>query len=115
MSENFGSDLKSKVLRKENDSNPIVACLNINSLGEKINHRREICKESLTDILCVDRTKLDFSYPDAQFQINDYQFPPFRRDRNKYERDKIVLIGQGLIQEGYRNLKLKCLRQYKLS
>ena len=67
MSENFDSDLKSKVLRKENGSNPIVACLNINSRGEKINHRREICKESLTDILCADRAKLDFSYPDAQF------------------------------------------------
>ena len=43
MSGNFGSDLKKlKVLRVENDSNPKVAYLNINSLGEKINHLREI-------------------------------------------------------------------------
>ena len=34
--ENFDSDLeKLKVLRVEYDSNPIVACLNINSLGQK--------------------------------------------------------------------------------
>ena len=85
MSENFDSDLKKlKVLRVENDSNPIVAYLNINSLGEKINHLREICKKSLIDTLCVDEIKIGSSYPDAQFQTNDYQFPPFRRDRNKY-------------------------------
>ena len=66
--ENVDSDLKKlKVLRVENNSNPIVACLNINSLGEKINHLREICKESPIDILCVDETKLDSSYPHAQF------------------------------------------------
>ena len=98
MSENFDSDLqKLRVLRVKNDSNPIVAYLNINSLGEKINHLREICKESPIDILCVDETKIDSSYPDAQFQINDYQFRPFRRDRNKYGWGKIVFIRQGLI------------------
>ena len=98
VSENFDSDLKKlKVLRVENDYNPIVAYLNINSLGEKINHPREICKESPIDILCVDETKIDPSYPDPQFQINDYQFLLFRRDRNKYGGGKIVFIRQGLI------------------
>ena len=101
MSENFDSDLnKLKVLREENDFNPIVPYLNINSLGEKINQLREICRESPIDILCVDETKKifpDVSFPDAQFQINDYQFPSFRRDRNKYRGGKIVFIRQGLI------------------
>ena len=68
MSEYFNSDLNNlKVLRVENYSN-----LNINSLVEKMNHLREIRKESPTNILYVDDTKLDFSYPDAQLQINDY-------------------------------------------
>ena len=72
VSEIFHSDLKRlKVLRVENDSNPIVAYLNINSLGEKINHLLEICKDSPIDILCVDEIKLDSSYHDVQFQIND--------------------------------------------
>ena len=72
VSEIFHSDLKRlKVLRVENDSTPIVAYLNINSLGEKINHLHEICKDSPIDILCVDEIKLDSSYHDAQFQIND--------------------------------------------
>ena len=98
MSENFDSDLKKlKVLRVENDSNLIVAYFNINSLGEKINHLCEICKDSPISILCFDEIKLDSSYPDAQFQINNCQFPPFRRDRNKYGRGQIVYIRQGLI------------------
>ena len=108
MSENFDSDLKKlKVFRVGNDSNPIVAYLNINSLGEKINHLREICKESPIDILCVDETKIDSSYPDAQFQINDYQFPPFRRDRNKYGRGKIVYIRQGVITRRLPKIETK--------
>ena len=98
MPENFNSDLKKlKVLRVENDYYPIVANLNINSLGENINHLREICKESPIDILCVDETRIDSSYPDAQFQINDYQFPPFGGDRSKHGGGKIVFIRQGLI------------------
>ena len=72
VSEIFHSDLKRlKVLRVENDSNPIVAYLNINSLSEKINHLLEICKDSPIDILCVDEIKLDSSYHDVQFHIND--------------------------------------------
>ena len=55
MSENLDSDVKQlKVLRVENDSNPTVGYLNINSPGEKINHLREIWKESPIDIFCVD-------------------------------------------------------------
>ena len=43
MAGNFDSDLKKlKVLRVENDSNPKVAYLNKNSLGEKIDHFGEI-------------------------------------------------------------------------
>ena len=90
VSENFDSDLKKlKVLSVENDSNPIVVYLNINSLGKKINHLREIREDSAIDILCVDETRIDSSYPDAQFQIYDYQFLPFRRDRNKYGGTKL--------------------------
>ena len=91
----------------KNDSNPIVAYLNINLLGKKKNHFREICKESPIDILCVGETKIDPSYPDAQFQINDYQFPPFRRDRNKYKGGKIVFIRQGLITRRLPKFKTK--------
>ena len=85
VSDSFESGLKKlKVLRVENDSNDSSFLFKYNLTGRKNNHPREICKESPIDILCVNETKIDSSYPNAQFQINYYQFPPFRRDRNKY-------------------------------
>ena len=52
VSENFNGNLKLKVLTMENVSNPIVAYLNINSLGEKINHLCEICRVSYWHFMC---------------------------------------------------------------
>ena len=44
----------------------------------------------------MDETKLDFSNPDAQFEIPDYQYPPYRKERNKNGGGKIVFIREGL-------------------
>ena len=43
------------------------------------------------------RDKIDSSYPDAQFEIPGYQYPPYRKDRNKNEDSKVVFIRDGLI------------------
>ena len=45
----------------------------------------------------MDETKLDDSFPDQQFKIEGFQFPPFRRDRNKHSGGKIVFVKDGLI------------------
>ena len=37
---------------------------------------------SPTLILCIDEPKLDKTFPDSQFQIENYQYPLFLRDRN---------------------------------
>ena len=85
LTEKSKSDLLGLIrLRKENLNNPNIAYLNINSLREKIVSMREICLKRSIDILCVDETKLDASYPNAQFHIEGDQFPPFPRDRNKH-------------------------------
>ena len=78
-------------------NNPIIGCLNINHLSSKIGYLRGSCSKSPIDILCIDETKLDSSYPDAQFEIPGYQYPPYRKDRNKNGGGKIVFIGEGLI------------------
>ena len=49
--------------------------------------------------MCIDETKLDDTFPDAQFKINNYQYPPFRRDRNSKGGGKNVYIRQGLISK----------------
>ena len=61
------------------------------------------------DILCIDETKIDDSFPDSQFQIESYQFPPFRRDQNSKGGGKIVYVRQGLITKRLKNFESKTI------
>ena len=70
----------------------MIGYININSLREKIVSLREVLSKAPIDILCVDETKLDASFPDHQFKISGYQFPPLRRDRNSKGGGKIVFV-----------------------
>ena len=100
---NIESDVSGLVkLRKDYINNPSIRYLNITNLSEKIIYLREICLKTSIDILCVDETKLDSSYPNAQFHINGYQFPPFRKDRNTHGGGKMVYITDGIIAKTYR-------------
>ena len=92
-------------LRKECPNNPIISYLNINSLGNKIDQLTDICKKSSVDILCIDETKIDCSFPDSQFYIEGYQFTPFRRDRDINGGCKIVYIKNGIIAKRISNLE----------
>ena len=94
-------------MKKSYPNNPFIGYLNINSLHNKIVHLREICKKAPIDILCIDETKLDDSYPDHQFKMEGYQFPPFRRDRNSRGGGKMVFVKQGLIAKRLKNLETK--------
>lgn len=96
-----------KFYRNQYTSNPIIAYLNINSLRNKIDSLREITFNFPVEILCIDETKLDDSFPDAQFKIEGYQFPPFRRDRNKNGGGKIVFIKDGLIAKRLNDFETK--------
>ena len=69
-------------LSVNNRFNHVVGYLKINSLINKIDDLREICKKVQINIICVDETKLDDSLPDSQFKVNGYQFPVLRRDRD---------------------------------
>ena len=83
----------------------MIAYLNINHFENKVINFREICHQAPIDIICVDETKLDSSYPDSQFHIDGYQFPPFHRDRNKYGGGKIVYEREGFIAKRLANLE----------
>ena len=108
LTEKSKSDLLGLIkLRNENPNNPNIAYLNINSLREKIVNLREICLKSSIDILCVDETKLDASYPNVQFHIEGYQFPPFRRDRNKHGGGKMVFVRNNIIAQRLESLQEK--------
>ena len=56
-----------------------------------------LTEKILLDILCIDETKIDESFPDFQFEMENYQFPPFRRDRNSHGGGKIVFLEKTLL------------------
>ena len=81
--------------------------MNINSLSHKIDALRQICKISPLEILCVDETKLDSSFPNSQFRIEGYICPPYRRDRDNHGVGKMVFIREGLITKRLENSETK--------
>ena len=86
-----------QILRNQYRSNPLIGYLNVNFLQHKIDSLRQILKKPSLEIICVDKIKLDESFPDHQFKIDGYQFPPFRRDRDKHGGGKVVYVKEGLI------------------
>ena len=60
---NYISDLIN--LRNNFLKNPILSYLNIISLGGKFNNLLEFGLKTEVDILCIDETKIDPSYPDS--------------------------------------------------
>jgi hypothetical protein len=68
-------------LRVGNTGNIIIGHLNINSVGNKFDSLVELIEGNL-DVLIIGESKLDKSFPKAQFKINGFT-KPYRRDRNK--------------------------------
>ena len=69
----FIKTLQKKNIRKGYKYTLIV----INQKLQKI-----IMSKAPLDIVCIDETKLDESFPDFQFHMGNYQFPPHQGDRN---------------------------------
>ena len=81
-------------------------------MRNKINDLRKICRKTQIHVLCIDETKLDESFPDAQFHIEGYQYPAFRKDRNKNGGGKIVYVKEGLIAKRileYENINIETI------
>ena len=70
---------KLKNTRLKNPNRLIIAQLNINSLRNKIDSLVQILHNNL-DILLISETKIDSSFPTAQFQTEGYT--TYRLDRN---------------------------------
>ena len=69
-------------VRNSYPKKPIIGYLNVSTLQNKIINLREIIAKAASDVFCVDETKLDDSFPNSQFVLENFQFPPFYRDRN---------------------------------
>ena len=78
-------DLNSSLLlfRKKHKKNLIFGHLNINSFRRKFYEvQDELLLPSFLDLAFFTETKLDSSFPPAQFKVDGFRNPPFRADRN---------------------------------
>ena len=94
-------------IRSNNPNRLIIAQFNINSLRYKFGSLVEILHSNL-DMLLISETKIDSSFPTAQFKIEGYT--TFRLDRNSngggillYVREDIpsTLLNTELLIEGF--------------
>ena len=68
---------------------------------------KEILHKAPIYILCIDETKFDETFPDAQFMMKNYQFLPFRTDRNKKGGRKMIFIGKELLAKRLEDFETK--------
>ena len=98
----FISDLKN--LRYCNPKNMIIGHVNINSLRNKYDPIRSILQNGLCDIFTLSETKLDESFPTAQFHITNFTL--HRKDRNAHGGGIITYIRSDLPHRRRTDLEL---------
>ena len=92
-------------MREVYSKNPILGYVSINSLRNKIVRLRDVVAKDPINILCIDETKCH-----SELLIENYQSPPFRRDRNSKRSGKIVYVRQGLISKHLKIFELKIIK-----
>ena len=91
-SNDFTSDLKK--LGYCNPKNMLIGYINIKSLRNKYDPIRSILQNGLSDIFTLSETKLDESFPTAQFHITNFVL--HRKDRNAHGGGVITYIRSDL-------------------
>ena len=80
--------------RIKNKDKVVLATLNINSLRNKVSTLTEIVSNNL-DVMIIEETKVDASFPDGQFIVPGYK-QPYRRDRDCNGGGVIVYIREDI-------------------
>jgi len=93
-------------IRKLNFRNPCFSYYNINSLKNKIDDLKEILKSALPEILVIAETKIDNSFSNSQFFIDNY-YEPTRCDYTSASGGLIEYIKKGILRKPLQNFKLK--------
>ena len=76
--------------RLKNKNKVILAHLNINSIRNKFTCLKELVSDNI-DVLVIQETKLDETFPERAFMIPGYK-KPFRKDRNSHGGGIMVFI-----------------------
>ena len=83
-----------KNIRMSNINRLVIGQLNINSIRNKFHTLKAIMSGNL-DILVITESKLDESFPIAQFIMGGYS-PPFRLDRNAYGGGVLIYVREDI-------------------
>ena len=94
-----------KDFRLKHPKNLISGHLNISSLKNKCLETTEMLTQNYLDILFLSQTKIDDSYPSAQFHTPDFKF--HRADRNEHCGGLICYIRNDFVH--CRRADLECL------
>ena len=81
-------------IKLKNINNPILAYIKVNSIRNKHSDLFSII-DSNVEIVTIAETKLDSSFPSAQFIVNGYS-APYRKDRNANGGGLLVYIKEGI-------------------
>ena len=87
-----------KKIRIKNINRITIATLNINSLASKFEQLREVIGNNI-DILTIQETKLDSSFPTDQFLIDGYS-EPYRKDRNRRGGGVMIYVRSDEVRPG---------------
>ena len=85
-----GSDNFLKIYKTKNVDKLTVGSLNINSIRYKFEQLKLVIEDNI-DILIIQETKIDETFPNGQFLLDGF-LPPFRKDRNAQGGGILVYI-----------------------
>ena len=83
-----------KEIRVKNVNRVIIGTININYLAPKFDQLKEVIGKNI-DILTIQETKLDSSFPTQQFLLDGYS-QPYRLDRNREGGGVLIYVREDI-------------------
>ena len=93
-----------KSLRLSKKKNIIVSYLNINSIRNKFDSIQEMVAQNV-DVLCLAETKLDSSFPESQFLLENFK-KPYRLDISSFSGGLLLYVKSSIPSRTLSTLSL---------
>ena len=58
---------------------------------------RDLLCQAQLEAIALSETKLNSEFPDAQFKIDSYHFPPFQKDRDENGRGLMSFVRNDIV------------------
>ncbi len=92
--------------RIRNINKIVLATLNINSIANKFDQLKLIIGNNI-DVLVLTETKLDDSFPTAQFSIEGFS-TPYRLDRNRHGGGVMIYVREDIPSKQLKRRGFQC-------